>query len=176
MFERLADLLAQFGGLFRILAVVRVYERGVILRLGKFRRQAGPGLHWLLPFGIDEVLTDNVVKRTLHLASQTLTTACGRTLVLSAVVTLEIEKIEVALLECESIDEAMADCCLGAIGEAVRASDWSVVASDDFSHRLSILCRRKAKEFGIALLRVQIADLAPTRAITLHHAAAHGKE
>ncbi len=40
------------------------FQRGVVLRLGRFHRMAEPGWNWRLPFGLEEILLTNVVPTT----------------------------------------------------------------------------------------------------------------
>jgi len=54
--------------------VIKVYERGVVLRLGKPDRVLDPGWRWILPFNIDVVTEIVVVERTMDLMVQSITT------------------------------------------------------------------------------------------------------
>jgi regulator of protease activity HflC (stomatin/prohibitin superfamily) len=56
------------------LRVINVYERGVVLRLGKIHRVMEPGLNWLIPFNVDVVSEIVVVEETMDLMVQSITT------------------------------------------------------------------------------------------------------
>ena len=73
MFDRLFDFLFRFIELFRCFTVINEYERGIVLRLGKYNRELDKGFHWLLPLAIEEALSENVVITTINLNSQSLT-------------------------------------------------------------------------------------------------------
>jgi regulator of protease activity HflC (stomatin/prohibitin superfamily) len=167
MFDKLIDILLQFVDLFRFFIVIDEFERAVVLRLGKFNRTLEPGLHFLIPFNVDNTIVDNVVPRTVNLGAQGLTTKDGKTITLSAVVTAQIRDIRKATLEVEHVNEALVDSCYATIGDLVVAHDWDDVRKPEFSITLHKACRRQAMKYGIEILRVQLSDLTPSRAIRL---------
>ena len=167
MFDRLIDILLQFVDLFRFFIVVDEFEKAVVLRLGKFHKTLEPGFHFLLPFNIDNAIVDNVVPRTVNLGAQGLTTKDGKTITLSAVVTAQIRDIRKATLEVERVNDALVDSCYATIGDLVVAHDWDTVRTQEFSETITKACRRQAFKYGIEILRVQLSDLTPSRAIRL---------
>lgn len=167
MFDRLIDIALQFIGLFRFVIVIDEFERGVVLRFGKYNKTLEPGLHWLIPFNIDNVLVDNVVPRTVNLGAQGLTTRDGKTVTLSAVITAQIRDVRKAMLEVENVDSALIDSCYAAIGDLVVAHDWESIKTPEFSELVTKACRKQAWRYGIEVLRVQLADLTPSRALRL---------
>lgn len=54
--------------------VIKVYERGVVLRLGVPHRVLEPGWNWILPFRIEHVEEIVVVEQTMDLMPQSITT------------------------------------------------------------------------------------------------------
>ena len=56
------------------IGVVRVFERGVVLRLGIPKREQQPGLRWHWPFGVEDVVLITVVEETMDLMVQSITT------------------------------------------------------------------------------------------------------
>jgi regulator of protease activity HflC (stomatin/prohibitin superfamily) len=170
MFDRLIDLFLQCIDLFRFFVVIDEFERAIVLRLGRYHKTLEPGLHFILPFNIDNALVDNVVPRTQNLGSQGLTTADGKTITLSAVVTAQIRDIRKSLLEIENVDAALMDSCYATIGDLVVAHSWETILKPEFSEVLLKACRKQAFKYGIEILRVQLSDLTPSRAIRLFQA------
>lgn len=168
MIDRLVEFLSQFIGLFKFWYIIFDYERGVLLRLGRFRKEMEPGLHWLIPFSVDHVLADNVVPRTVHLGVQSLMTADGRTIAVSAVVTASIRHIRKAMLEVEGVDHALIDSCTAAVAAHVSAVTWDHLRTEDSGAALMKVCRAQAFRYGLEIHRVQLADMSPCRAIRLH--------
>jgi len=126
------------------------------------------GLHWVLPFAIDDALVDNVVPRTVSLSAQSLTTKDGKQIVVSAVVTAAISNIRKALLKVEGVDHALMDSCYAAIASAVSHAEWGQLATDEFNENLTKACRAQAWRYGIEIERVQLSDLSLCRSIRLH--------
>lgn len=168
MFERLIDLVIDFLGLFKFFAVLDEYEQGVVLTWGRPRNRRflglfgshllGPGFHWVWPFGIEKVLSDNVVPTTKNLEPQSLTTRDGVGIVVSAAITWKIKNIRKMLLEVENPDEALQDSTYGAIGQIVESSTWAEICQPEFSENLAKAIRRKAFRWGIEVDEVYIVD------------------
>lgn len=168
MLDRAIEMLAQCAALMRCWCVLDPYERGLVLRLGRYQRRIGPGLHWLIPGGVDRVLHDNVVPRIMHLPAQTLITSDGTTVCVTAVVTFRIASIRKALLGVEGIHHAIADACTTSVACHVSATTLEVLRNTSDSSAIAHLCQRYAKQYGIAVIRVQLADISPCRVIRLY--------
>jgi regulator of protease activity HflC (stomatin/prohibitin superfamily) len=167
MLDRLIDLLLQTLGLFQFWTVLDEYERGVVLRLGRFHREIGPGFHWMVPMGIDMALTDNVVTRTDTTRNLTLTLRDGTTVVCSAVVRYNIRDVKKALLEVEGIDHVIQDCVFGNISDVVRGASWEDLPSPEFGENLTKMCRRQAWRYGVEIENVVFSDLCRSRSLSL---------
>lgn len=66
-FKALLDFIAPFR-------IIKVYERGVVLRLGMPHRVMEPGFRWLWPCNIETVNEVVVVEQTMDLMVQSITT------------------------------------------------------------------------------------------------------
>lgn len=168
MTEKLIEFLSQFIELFRCWAVVDAYERGVVLRFGKFHRRVGPGLHWTIPLGVDRVLAHNAVANTTRLHAQTLMTFDGVTVSVRAVITSSIRNMRKALLEVEGINDAIVDSCTAAVAKHVLTSTWAELRGDPSSSKLLAEAREQAKKYGVDISRIQLADMSPCKTIRLH--------
>lgn len=166
--DRLFEFITSVARFFVFWVVINEYERAVLLRLGKFQRILEPGLHFVIPFAVDQAMVDNVVTRTSDLSSQSLTTKDNKTVTLTAVITSNIRDIKKALLEVEGVDHALVDSCSGAIGDYVKDLTWEELRSSLSAESLTKLCRKNAWRYGIEIERVQLADLASSRVIRLH--------
>lgn len=167
MFDRLIELVIQFIELFRFFQVVKTYQGGVILRLGKFKRNAKVGFNWLLPFYIDEVIHCNVVTETMLVGPQSLTTRDGKQVVVSTVITFKVEDPKIFLLEIEGANRVIEDSTFGEVSDWVTSRTWGQLVEADVANELSKKMRRRAKVFGVEIQRVQIVDLTTSRSIRL---------
>lgn len=168
MFDRFLQLLVDSLEWFLPFKVVDAYEEGVVLRFGVFHRHLSPGFHWVVPLGVERVITDEVVTRVVNLNSQSLTTSDGVPVVVGGAVTMSIHNIKKALLNVRTVQQAVADSCCGVIGREVSGADWDQLTKSEFAFNLSGQCREYAKKYGITIERVQLTDLSKMRALSLH--------
>lgn len=167
MLDRLIDLLLQFLEAFKCFHVIDAYEQGLVLRLGKLHRELDPGFHWVWPMYIERVLVDNVVPRTVNLGSLNLTTKDGITIGIGVILTARIHSIVKAMLEVESVDDAMRDASYAEIAQVVHSHTWDELQEEDINEVLLKACRKRAFAYGVEILRVQLSDLTRLRAYFL---------
>ena len=170
MIEKLIDLVVAVFEYFIPFEVIDSYQKGVVLRLGVFHRELEPGFHWVWPLRIERVLVMDVVPYTLNLKAQSLTTSDGKSVVISAVVTSKVHRIQKALLECNSVNNVLEDSCYGQVAALVASHTWDEVRSESFNELLTEACRKRAFAFGVEITRVQLSDCAPSRALRLYQA------
>jgi len=72
------------------LRVANEYERAVVFRLGRLRGTRGPGLYWLIPFGIERQRKVDLRTRTIDVESQESITKDSVTVKVNAVVWLKV--------------------------------------------------------------------------------------
>ncbi len=157
-FERIIEIALEFIYWFQFWFVLDEYEKGVVLQLGKFRREVGPGFWFCLPFGIDQVLQENFTFRTARLRTQTLTTKDLKTVVVSPVVAYRIKHIKKFLLEVESAEDALKDVTYGTMGEKIRSAHFLDMMTDEWHDELYKEVREQGFIFGIEVLSVRLSD------------------
>jgi len=67
------------------LRIAQEFERGVLFRLGRYIRLRGPGLYWIIPLGIERVVTVDIRTRTVSAEQQETITRDSVTVKLNAV-------------------------------------------------------------------------------------------
>ncbi len=72
------------------LRVAREYERAVVFRLGRLRGIKGPGLYWLIPFGLEQQRKVDLRTLTIDVESQESITKDSVTVKVNAVVWMRI--------------------------------------------------------------------------------------
>lgn len=167
MFDKLVDLVVQFLDLFKFWEVLDAYQRGVILRLGKFNREVGPGIHWLIPLGIDRVVEINVVTRTHDLRQSIITLKDGSTVCVSVVVRFNIRDAKKAILEVDGLEDVIKDSVFGNVSAYARSCTWEELNSPTLEENLTKACRKQAFRYGVEVESVVFSDLCRTRAIAL---------
>jgi regulator of protease activity HflC (stomatin/prohibitin superfamily) len=168
MLNRLIDLLITVWESLLPFTVIYDFERGVILRLGRYNRSIGPGFHWRWPLGIEAVFIDNVVPHPIALAQQSLTTADKLTIVLTPIITYRIQNVRKFLLELEGGEQAIMDVAPGIITDYVMEHDWEILCDDkNVSEELRTLIHEAVKEWGVKVTKVQLRDLSIAKSYRL---------
>lgn len=176
MFDKLVDLLITWMKLFFFTFVLHNYERGIVLRFGKFVKEVGPGIHFKWPFDVDEVFWGSVTPNVTHLDPQSLTTKDDVTVVVSVMVTFQIEDIRKVFLDFHSAGAVIQDATYGVVSDFVMKRTWpelrnagevEEVKEIDIENEVTKRARRRAKKFGVDIIRVQFQDLTKSRSMRL---------
>jgi membrane protease subunit HflK len=139
--------------------VVKQWEEGIVLRLGKYHRTIGPGFHLKWPVGIEEEYTENVNTVTKNIAVQSLTTQDGVRVNIGMVVTANIEDIKASFLNVEGAEDAILDVVYGGVGTMVKTETWEQLMDPEWENRITIKCRRAAKKYGWYIQQIQVSDV-----------------
>lgn len=148
--------------------IVNAWEGGVILRLGRFQREIGPGLRWVWPLGFECEMTTNVVVQTQRLPAQSMTTKDGKPVVAQGIVKFRVKDVQRYLLEVYDTGDAMVDVSCGAILRAVSGREWlACTDTEELEKDLERAVQKEVTRFGIDVMKVTLATLAPMRSLRL---------
>jgi regulator of protease activity HflC (stomatin/prohibitin superfamily) len=141
--------------------IAKEYERLVIFRLGKFRRVAGPGLIFKNPLfdRIEERVTLQTVATTIKAeASLTKDTVPVN---VKTVLYWQVIDPKAAAINVESYYNAIVLTAQVALREAIGATDFTDLLSkrDTVDDLIRIAVARKAKDWGLEVLSVEIQDV-----------------
>jgi regulator of protease activity HflC (stomatin/prohibitin superfamily) len=165
--DKLIDFLLSVVDLFYFTRVVDSWEKGVVLRFGRYKRTVGPGIHWVAPFMIERLISADVYARPFRLPPQSLTTADGVAVVVSAVVTCKVANVRKVLLDCGNHEEALADSLTGTIAQQVTGAAWSDLTTDEFWRTVTTATHERARKWGLKVIEVQPADVARCKSLRL---------
>ncbi|ADL08555.1 slipin family protein [Thermosediminibacter oceani] len=82
--------------------VVNEYQRGVLLRFGKFAYVVGPGINVIMPFGIDRLLVVDLRTATIDVPRQEIITKDNIPVMIDAVVYFNVFQPELAVLKVQN--------------------------------------------------------------------------
>lgn len=167
MFDKLVELFVDSIKLFRLFIVIQPYEKGVIVRLGKFRRISEPGVVWVIPFGIDEVFASPAYFQTMTIGPQSLVTKDGREIVVSTLVTHFVGDHEKHFITISGGEQAIEDTAYGVVARFTMERTWDELHSEGVSRELTTLMRQAIDDYGVKVKRAQIIDLTRSRSIRL---------
>lgn len=171
MLDKLLELFLQFGTLVAPCAVVRVYERGVVLRFGRCHRVLEPGIHWKWPLA-EDVTEINTVVTTMRLPPQTLTTNDDVSVVVSAIVKYQITDPVKYLSEIWDAGDVLGDTTMGAIRQAIGNMTYQQLMAESPEKLVIAYVRNEVNQYGFKIYRITFTDLAKVRSYRLIQQAA----
>lgn len=166
-FDRVMDWLENLVGYFQFLFVIDEYEAGVVLRFGKYSRTVNPGLHWIIPFGIEEVMKTTVVRRTSYLDVQSITSKDGKPVNSSPVVIYKIGNVKRWLLEVDDAEEALNDVTYGLNDALAAKHNWKDIHTPAYAEALTEAVRAEGVTWGARIEEVKFADRAQSKSLRL---------
>ena len=166
MFDRILDNLSKLWDFLKFCQIIKVYETGVVLRWGKVHRKVEPGLVWKWPV-FEDLIEANSVLTTLRLSPQTLTTADGQSVVVTAIVKYWIEDIELYTTKIWDAVDVLADETMGTVRERIQKTSWADALVGDLANEITITVRRAVKPFGFGISRITFIDFGRVRSIRL---------
>lgn len=166
MLDRFIEFLTSFWDDLIPCKIMSQWEKGILMRLGKYRKTLEPGLVWKIPF-VDEVLTQVYVTTTLKLTPQTLPTKDGKQLVIRGIVKYELQDIKTFLLEVTDAQDALGDMTQGAIKNIIFDNTYSDILTNNVDKKITDFARKEAVKWGIKIWSVTTIDLGEIRTIRI---------
>lgn len=171
--EKLFEILQSVWSSCIPFVVIAHYQEAVLLRLGIYKRNLGPGFHWIIPFNFDSILHEDVKPRTERLSGLSTTTTDGKSIGFDAVITYAISDIRKAILEVHDLKDAVSDTCAGCIGTELSNKDWDTIRHGEVSEHLSAVCRKRGWKWGIEIQSVQLMGVALVKNLRISGNAGH---
>ena len=147
--------------------VAAQWERGVVLRLGRFVGLRGPGLFWIVPL-LDHIVVwvDTRVRTTGFAAERTLTHDTVPVNV-DAVLFWQVEDAERAALALEDSEDAVAWAAQTALREIIGKTDLAqmLAGREVLDADMQRLIDHRTRGWGIAVKSVEIRDVVIPQAL-----------
>ncbi len=142
--------------------VLREYERGVVFRLGRARTHlAGPGVVWLLPFGIDRTRVVDTRLQAIQIPPQEVITRDNISIVVSAVVYANVASPKHAVLEVDDYLPAtlqLAATTLRAVAGKMELDD--ILANrDGINTEVRAILDTRTEQWGVEITAVELKDI-----------------
>ncbi|MCR4263451.1 MAG: SPFH/Band 7/PHB domain protein [Candidatus Roizmanbacteria bacterium] len=152
--------------LFRSLRIVNQYEKGVILRLGRYHATADPGITFLMPF-LDGITKVDMRERVINVIPQEVITKDNVSVVVDAVIYYKVTDPVKAEFEIEDFDLAattLAQANLrNIIGE--KTLDETLTARDVINVNLRDVLDEATDNWGVKVTRVEVQKIDPPQDI-----------
>jgi len=165
MNEFFATIMRLFGQVV-FWAMVEPWEQAIRVRAGKHVRRLMPGLHFRIPI-LDLIYKQTVRLRTSMVATQTLSTHDGHTLIVGATVGYCISDIEKLYRGLFHAEDTIIQMAAGELAAEVFGTERSAVRPDKVGLNVTARLQDRFAAFGLAGVSVRVTDFAFVRAFRI---------
>ncbi len=160
---------AIFGlvALVRSARIVRQYEKGLVMRLGKYHAMASSGLTILMPF-VDDLIRVDMRERVINVPPQRPITKDNVTVEVDAVVYYKVIDPVKSQFEVQNFDYACTTLAQTNLRNLIgdRTLDEILVARDMINTNLREVLDEATNTWGVKVTRVEVQKIEPPRDIT----------
>jgi regulator of protease activity HflC (stomatin/prohibitin superfamily) len=147
--------------------IVRPYQRGLVERLGKFNREAGPGLHFIIPF-FDRMTRVDLREMVIDVPPQEVITKDNVVVTVDAVIYYEVTDAYKVVYNVSNFQFAtlkLAQTNLrNVIGELEL--DQTLTSREKINTKLRTVLDDATDKWGVRITRVEIKKIDPPKDIT----------
>src|ERR1700716_2504315 len=146
---------------FSSLRIANEYERGVVFRLGRLIPLKGPGLFFIIPFGVDRLVKIDLRTITLEVPPQEIITNDNVTAKVNAVIYFQVIDAQRAVTEVLNYINATSQIAQttlrAALGQATL--DELLANRDKINQNLQKIIDEQTEPWGIKVAVVEIKDV-----------------
>lgn len=153
--------------LFASVKIVKQYEKGVVLRLGKFKEVINPGLNFVIPF-IETLIHVDVREKVINVDPQKVITKDNVSVTVDAVVYYKVVDPVKAEFEVEDFDMAATTLAQTNLRNLIgdKSLDETFVARDIINTNLREVLDEATNGWGVKVTRVEVQKIEPPPEIT----------
>lgn len=147
--------------------IVNQYEKGVVLRLGKFKSIADPGLNFVLPY-IETMIKVDIRERVIEVQPQKVITKDNVGVIVDAVIYYKVVDPVKAEFEVEDFDMAATTLAQTNLRNVVgdKTLDETLTARDVINANLRDVLDEATHGWGVKVTRVEVQKIDPPPEIT----------
>lgn len=146
--------------------VLRCYEAGVLLRLGKYSRDLETGWNWKLPI-IDEVHTVIKTVDTFHVAAVDITTLDGKQVSVEPIIKFEIVDPKKYIIDVNAAGDNLHDVTRGIIADYLTDCEWEEIKKKTTLTEIKNKLKGECDELGVKVYKVYFGRIVTTRMFTV---------
>src|SRR5262245_54310368 len=146
---------------------VKQYEKGIIIRLGKFHGMATSGLTFIVPF-VDDIVRVDMREQVISVPPQKLITKDNVTVEVDAVVYYKVVDPAKSQFEVQDFGYACTTLAQTNLRNLIgdRTLDETLVARDMINNNLRHVLDDATNNWGVKVTRVEVQKIEPPRDIT----------
>ena len=144
------------------LMIIKQYERGIILRLGKYQSQVGPGVQTRIPF-VDSVLVVDIREKVRDFKAERMLTKDNVPVTIDAILRYKIieERARDAILNVENFNEIIQQVSQTTLRNNIGSSAFQDVLSkrEEINQHIKTVIASEASNWGIEVTGVEIRQV-----------------
>ena len=142
--------------------IIQEYETGVYMRLGRFIKNLGPGLHMVAPF-VSKVYRADRRLQTIDLGRQEVMTSDLSPTVVEAMVQYQLDRPDLSLLKVERYKTTLSQIAHSTLRKLALSHDLEGLIRNQASVNREFKSKmvREAEPFGITIVRTEINEIDP---------------
>ncbi len=156
-----------FLALIRGVTIVKPYEKGVVIRLGKYHSTLASGLNFIVPF-IDSVIRVDMREQVINVEPQQVITKDNVSVLVDAVIYTKVVDPVKAEFEVESFEIAATTLAQTTLRNLIgdKTLDDTLVARDTLNTALRETLDNVTHNWGVKVTRVELKRIDPPQDIT----------
>lgn len=145
-----------------VLKIMREYERAVVFRLGRLSGVRGPGIIFLLPFGIDRPVRVDLRVITMDVPKQELMTKDNVPASVDAVVYFQVVDPAASVVKIENFVRATSMIAQTTLRSVVGQSELDELLShrEKVNQQLQTIIDQATEPWGVKVVSVEVRDVA----------------
>ena len=144
------------------LMIIKQYERAIILRLGRFQRQVGPGVQVRLPFA-DNILVVDIRERVREFKAERMLTKDNVPVTIDAILRYRIldERAKDSILNVENFNDMVQQVSQTTLRNNIGSSAFQDVLSkrEEINQHVKSIIADEASNWGIVVMGVEIRQV-----------------
>jgi regulator of protease activity HflC (stomatin/prohibitin superfamily) len=146
--------------------VIKEYEAGVLLRLGRYTKDLTPGINFKWPI-IDAIHTVNKMIDTFHVAAVDITTLDGKQVSVEPIIKFEIVDSRKYLIEVNDAASNLHDITRGIIADYLTDCNWEEIKRKTTLTEIKNKLKSECDEMGVKVFKVYFGRIVTTRMFTV---------
>ncbi len=142
------------------LRIVNQYERGVVLRFGRYVKTLSPGLRWIIPF-VDRMIKVDIRILAVDIPSQEIMTKDNVPIRINGVVFYKVVNSEKAVLEVENFYYAVSQLAQSSLRDMCGKAELDIILAEreEIGQKIKEAVDRETDDWGIKVTDVKIKDI-----------------
>jgi len=146
--------------------ILRSYEAGVLMRLGKYKKDLSVGVNFKLPL-IDEIHTVTTSVDTYHVSPVDITTLDNKQVSVEPIIKFEIVDARKYLIDTNEAAGNIHDISRGIIADYLTDCEWDEIKKKSTLTGIKNALKKECEDMGINISKVYFGRIVTTKMYTV---------